>query len=243
MNKSRTEDVLREFGLPLGGGILVVILTFFFLIPKVKEINSLRTDIAQQKQEINLLSQKIADLKTLSEVDLQESVDLVKEALPPEKDPFKSLAMAKKIFQDSGVAIESFKFITSVSSGSAQKKVDLSPLTISVSFFATFENFKQMIKEVEKILPLVKVEGLKFGSLEATASASLPNFSGKISIASFFVPFPKEMGKIEEPVPKISNQDKKFIEELKSFARYQPEVSNELAFPAGPAGKENPFPF
>ncbi len=239
------EENWREFALPAGSALLIILITFFFLIPKVRQILALRSSIAGQKAQISRLSQKVSDLLTLSEADLAESAGLVTEAFPPQQDMFKSLAMTKKIFEDNGLLIESFSFSGSVSSSSAASKTpaeEKSPLKINVSFYANFENFRKMIKEVEKILPLMKVEGLKFGSLEATASASIPSLSGKISLVSFSSPLPKTMGRTDQPLPKISNEDKKLIEELKTFSRYQVEEEVSTAS-ALPVGKENPFSF
>ncbi len=248
MKKIRLEEPLREFGFPLAGGLLVILITFFFLIPKIGEIFSLRGEMTKQKEEINRLSQKISDLKTLSEADLADSASLATEALPSQKDIFQTLSVVKKIFQDNGLLVESFKFSGSISSSSGQTKEAaglISPLTLNVSFFSSFPNFKEMVKDIEKILPLMMVNGVRFGSLEATPSASLPNLSGKIDIISFSSPLPKVMGKADQPLAKISVADKKLIEELKTYLTFKEETLVEEGSPSGSlsVGKDNPFPF
>lgn len=240
MNK--LENVLREFAISIIAGVLVVVLTLFFLIPKTKEIFSLRQELAEQNLQIAKLSQKLADLKSLSEADLQTLANLALEALPVNQDPFKVLSTAEKIFLDNGIFLKSFEFLNPVSSPSGESVEEVSPLGVSFSFSTTFNDFKEMIKETEKVLPLIKVEGIKFGLEEASESASMPNLSGKISFISFFAPLPKDIGKIDEELPKISSKDKEFIDKLKEYLIFPEEPSEEINLSL-PAGKENPFPF
>ncbi len=242
MNKLK--NILREFAVSIIAGVVVVILTLFFLIPKTREIFSLRQELSKQNAQISKLSQKLADLKSLSEADLQTSANLVLETLPVSQDPFVVLATAEKIFLDNGIFLESFKFLNSVDNPSGKKAEEITPLGISFSFSTTFNNFKEMIKVTENVLPLIKVEGIKFGSVEASESASMPNLSGKISFISFSAPLPKDIGKIDQEIPKISSKDKDFIDKLKEYQTFRvQEVPSEETNISMPVGKENPFPF
>lgn len=240
MNK--LENILREFVISIIAGVLVVVLTLFFLIPKTKEIFSLRQELATQNSQISKLSQKLADLKSLSEADLQISTNLVLQALPINQDPFNVLSTAEKIFLDNGIFLDSFKFLNSAASPSGNNVEEISPLGVSFSFSTTFNDFKEMIKETENFLPIIKVEGIKFGSVEASASASMPNLSGKISFISFSAPLPKDIGKIDKEIPKISSKDKEFIDKLREYQIFQTEPSEGIDTSL-PVGKENPFSF
>jgi len=240
MNK--LESVFRDFAVPIIAGVLVVMLTLFFLIPKIREVFSLRRELTAPNNQISKLSRKLADLKSLSEADLQTSANLVLGVLPVNQDPFKTLAVAEKIFLDSRIFLESFKFLNSVASPSGENAEEISPLGISFSFSANFNNFKEMIKKTENILPLLKIDGVKFGSVEASESASMPYLSGKISFISFSAPLPKDIGKIDKEIPKISSKDKDFIDKLKGYLTFSEEPMKDVNLSL-PAGKDNPFSF
>jgi hypothetical protein len=99
-----------------------------------------------------------------------------------------------------------------------------------------------MIENIDKMLPLVTIDRIKFGTVNATESGSLADFSGKISIMSYFGPLPKTLGKPEEPLPKVSSQDRETVETLKNYKRYEPLAASE-GEEVITVGKENPFPF
>lgn len=240
-------ELIRELAWPLAAAALAVVVTLIFLVPKLGQIFSLRTEISQQSQEIKQLKQKLADLNTLSEAELYESSSLLEEALPVEGDLFKNMIILRKTFEENGVALDSFRLLGGLASGSAEPTAQvagLSTLRMEVAFSAPFEGFRQMIKSMEKVLPLTAVKRIKFGSLEATESGSLAGLAGKAEVISFFSPLPKTLGKVEQPLPKISNQEQKLIEELESYSRYQAGVSVEEPISSPSAlGRDNPFSF
>lgn len=239
--KTLLTETLEEFALPMGIIFFILLVTIVFLIPKIKQGFELRKKIVGQEGKIDKLSQKLADLSTLSEAELFDSSSLLLTALPQEKDFYRTLVMTKQILNKNNIFLESFKFAPGeLAEETGKKTSSLSPLSVSVSFAATFEDFMRMLNEVDKILPLVRVEGLKVGSMAATESASLFGFSGKMNLISFYSPLPKVLGKPENALPRISNQDRQLIEELKSFYQYQAEAVSEEPASAG-VGRDNPF--
>ncbi len=245
MSKEQLTELLHELAWPLAAAALALVVTLIFLVPKLGQILSLRREINQQNQEIKQLQQKLADLNTLSEAELFESSSLLEEALPPEPDLFKNMIILRKTFEENGVTLDSFRLLGGLASGSAGpagQVAGLSTLRMEVAFSAPFESFRQMIKAMEKILPLTAVKRIKFGSLEATESGSLAGLAGKAEVISFFSPLPKTLGKAEQPLPKITNQEQKLIEELKLYTRYQAGVSvEELISSPSAVGRDNPF--
>jgi hypothetical protein len=246
MNKEQLKELMKEFMWPLMAVALAVVVSIFFLVPKAGEIFSLRLEINQQNQQIRQLKQKLADLNTLSEAELFESSTLVQEALPAEGDLFRNMAIIKRTLNENDVLLDSFRLLGGFATGSAQTRqvAGLSTIRMEVSFSSSLGSFEQMIKSMEKIVPLTAIENIKFGSLEASESGGLTSLSGKVGLASFFSPLPKTMGKIEQPLPKISKEDLKLIEDLKSYTRYQTEMpsAEPVSSPSG-VGRDNPFSF
>jgi len=246
MNEKDLNEILREFGLPLAIFLLVIAGCFFFIIPNVKQILVLRSELKKQSQEITALSAKVADLKTLSEAELYESANLLQEALPAEKDFYKVITLVKQLCQQNNVTLVTFSFSPGeIASESAKEKsaLGLSSTSISLEFVSSFEDFLKLTNQVERILPLAEVSGIKFSlgtENGASASGNLLGFSGKMNLMTYYAPLPKVLGDLEKPLPKISNQDKKLIEDLKSYFKFQPEAEET---PEVTVGRENPFPF
>lgn len=245
MKKEQVKELIKELAWPLAAAVLAIVVTLVFLIPRLGQVFNLRAEMKTQEEETDRLKQKLADLNTLSEPELFEASTLVLEALPAEGDLFNNMAMIRKIFNENDVMLDSFKFTGTFATGSGQTSrqvAGMSALTMNVSFSSSFASFKQMLKSIEKVLPLTAIEGIKFGSLEATESAGLAGLSGEMNVVGFFSPLPKTLGKVEQPLPKISNQDKKLIEDLKLFSRVQLAMpaAEPVSSPSG-VGRDNPF--
>jgi Tfp pilus assembly protein PilO len=246
MNTAKTVSAqsIKDFAFPIITLLIILVGTTVFLVPKVREIFEVRTKITKQKKDIDQLSQKLSQLRTLSEAELYSSSNLLLEALPQEKDFYKTLAMTRQILEQNGVFLESFKFapgeIGAEETSKKKKTAELGSLAVNVNFASSYENFKRMLEEIDKMLPLVRVEALKFGTLDASGSATISGFSGKMNIVSFFSPLPKTLGAADKALPKVTSQQRETIEGLKSFSQYQ-AVSSSEEFPSVEVGRDNPF--
>lgn len=244
MNKNQALANLKEFYFPALVAFFILILSPLFLIPKARKISEMRKTITDQEKQISQLSQKLLDLQTLSEAELFETTNLLLEALPAQKDFYKILALTKKIFNDNRSSLKSFDFSPGkISSESGEPKKEISdspPMALKILFAASYDNFGNLLDSFSRTLPLMEVDSIKFSSMAATSSANLPDLEGAINLKTYFAPLPKTMGRVDNPLPKISSQGKSLIEELKTYQWYQPEVTT-----AGEpviTGKENPFP-
>lgn len=241
MNEKNLSSLLKDFLFPVAVITLILLFAPLFLLPKIQQVLDLKEEIKKQENEITKLSQKLADLQTLSEAELFNSSSLLLETLPVEKDYFKMLSIIKKVFSDNNVYLKTFSFspgIVSTPSASPETSA-LGSMQIDTTYNTpTFNDFKNFATEVEKFLPLINIDSVSLGFKTASQSAGLPGFEGAMLLKGFFSSLPKTLGRPESPLPKISNSDQKLIEELRAFGRYQPEiVSGESVL----VGRENPF--
>lgn len=244
MNKDSIFSSFKDFYFPIFVGLLVLLLSPLFLIPKIKKIPEMRRTITAQEKEANGLSQKLSDLESLDEAELFNTSSLLLEALPAQKDFYQILTMSKKIFKDNTSSLKSFDSSPGkVSTESAEVKKEDStsaPLVLKIVFAASYDNFINLLSSFSKTLPVVEVESIKFDSLAATSSGNFLDLEGTISLKSYYSPLPKTIGKIDAPLPKISNQGKTLTEELEGYLRYKEEEVG--AQESIIVGKENPFP-
>lgn len=240
MNKDSLPAKIKDFLFSVIVLIFMFLLTVFFLVPKIQQIFSLRSESLKQLEKINQLSQKLADLQTLSEAELYDSANFLIEALPANKDFYKVLMVVKKTAADNGLTIESFKISPGIVSTASASVSDTGDLKFNLTFTTTFSGLKNFLDSLEKTLPIFSVENLKLTSPVSTVSASLL-VQGTMEVRSPARPLPKNLGGIEKPLVKISNKDRLLIEELKSYNRFQIEVSAEEAAESVIIGKENPF--
>jgi len=234
----------KEILLPVLAVCLVLILTFVFLIPKISQLFEVREKVAAEEGKISNLTKKLADLRTLSESDLFTSANFLLEALPVEKDFYRTLDHVKKLCLKNNVEIKAFSFTGSVNSSVDNAKEGLDSLSLRVAFSSPLINLQSLVADIESSLPVMQAESVDFGDFShATGSAELKNLNGEIVIKGFSAPLPKTLAAVDKPLPKITSENSKIIEKLRSFTSYQSESQGVTSESPVAVGKENPFAF
>lgn len=234
----------REIGpfLPYLGSIALALILFFaFVFPKINQTLSLRADNNRQEEEIRKLSQKLADIEGMAEADISQNAALLLEALPEDNDFYRLLNVVKSSFAENGVFLEYFDLSPGeLGSGSASlKKGSWNSLSVKVGFAASFENYMRLLSALEKSLPLIEVSSVKFKTF--TISEETSRVDGEMTLVGYYQPLPATLGKVSQPLVKVSGPEANIIEELKSYRRYVSSgiISSESVL----VGKEYPFPF
>lgn len=242
MKKTFLPVGFSELAIPGGAIFMVIILTLFFLLPKGREIFELKKKTDLQNTELKVLAGKLIDLQTLSEAEMAESSEILIEALPAQKDFYKSLGLLKKLASQNNVSLVAFELSPGeISTAPATFQSPVSFMAIKFSFTSSFENFRSFLENLEKSLPLSQIELIKFDLFSATSSAgiNLEAWPGEMVVKTAFAPLPKTLGSVQSPLAKISSKDQTLIEKLKAYHLFIPESLLEESA----VGKENPFPF
>lgn len=254
MKKIIIFEKYKQFSVHFLAILVMILLIFIVLLPKVKEVLSINTRILSQKKELGFLTEKLADLQSISETELYDSTVLLMAALPADKDFYSVLNSLKKSFEESSVTLESFSISPGgISSDSSQLKPDAknpvkndekqsSKMLVKLAFLSQDYNLKDLFRRIENSFPLTEVSSMKLSSmgLSSATASGVYRYSGEMFINSFSLPLPKSLGKAASPLPKILKADQKLIEELKNFNSPSLGVFlNETII----LGKDNPFPF
>lgn len=228
----------REIYMPAAVISFVLLAFFIFILPKVKGVLSMRAGLKKQSQEISRLSQKLADLQTLSEGELYGAAEILLRALPAEKDFYQAVNLIKSIFQKYGVRVVSF----SLSPGNLSESGI--PMPIKLLFFSRLAETANLVAELERSLPLLTVSSLALNNASATASGTLQDLEVELIVKSYAEPLPKVLPAVDKPLPKISNKDRQTIEDMRKFISYTAEEESSVSEVGSVVlGRENPFPF
>lgn len=236
------EKIIKEFLIPTLVSVIIVVLTVVFLIPKLNEVRDVNEQVNQTKVRVDKLEQKLNSLKTLSEPELQKNVDLLTLALPTGEDVFNLISLVKTIGQENNLNLVSYSLSqTDTPTSNTTNTTEALSVDLNGTFNADLDSLQNFIRQIESTLPLTTVENIKVKTMEASGSAQINLYalSLEVKIRSLYSPLPKTLGKVETPLPKITDNDNKLIEQIKKFSTYE---TQQVPLETVTVGRENPFP-
>lgn len=224
----------RFLTLPPLVGLIILILTLTLLLPKISQILETRQSLTQEKIRLSKLTQKVADLEGLDEVELSAKASLMLSSLPAEKDVPRILATLKDLGSQTGVTLESIKVAPGeLSTISAQPETKGPPvLSFKASVRGIMEGMKSFLDQVESAIPIMQITEVSLDKSEGDVRAD-------ISLDTYFSPLPKVLGVHETPVAKITPREEFLYQKI---ARFTTPLVGETLPPVG-VGKEDLFSF
>ena len=215
--------------------ILVVLVSLFWLRPKVVDIVKANRDLKAGRKTLAELTKKVTTLEGLSKPELTDKVDLALRILPVEKDVPTVLSTLKKVALNNELIINEMSIpeVGEIASGSAETKTSknvkeeaLPSLSVKLTLIGAREKIINFFKQVETTAPLMKVSGLSISQKNEGTDESL------IEVRTYFLPLPKTMGKLEQAVVPMTSQEEKIFNELASFKIFEKSVFEEISSPS-----------
>lgn len=149
-------------------------LIIFIVFPQIQSWFSLQSEVSATKSRISILKSNQSLLTSTSDIVLSRQFDIVKSALPYEKDFVGILEAINTATLKSGVVLNDFSFqVGDLSSKSAQ----LSPQTaisIQLSLVGELTRIEEFLKEIYEKVPLAEV--IKASYTKGGSSISLIYF-------------------------------------------------------------------
>lgn len=205
--------------LPILSGLIIVLVTVFFALPKIRTIASLKDQLGNEKEKLSRLTEKSALLEGFDQHELDKKVTIVETALPSKKAVAEILVTLSSLSIDSGVTLVGF----SISPGILVPE-EPGELVFQSTFEGPRENLKNFLTKAGKVLPIIKVISLGIEQESAT-----------LKLESYYTPLPKTIGTIDTPLAKISESEEKIYQTIAQFESF------ERKLPKVPTGKDDPF--
>lgn len=174
-------------------------ISYFFVVPLVKKIDSAKKEQQSKKAELRMLEKKEEDLKELdlNYKNFKEQIDMIAEMLPKTKEVSDYITQLENAAGETAVSLESIK-ISSQPSGQTKentkeqtspeltqliKSGDIYELPIDITINSdSFENILDFVKTVENLS--------RFGSIKKTSIKieSGDTLKGSISLNIYVLP-------------------------------------------------------
>lgn len=216
----------------LGLGFLVVIIGIFVIWPKIQEINQARITLGTNTKYLEGLKAKLKDLQSLNEFELTDRNNLSIRAIPEVKNPLGTLISLRSMATDLGVDIEEISVaVGDVSTQSAQKEeTGIAKINFKMKITGSKTAIFDFFKKTEESLPIVTADNVK---IELSGESAV----SELNLNSYFLTFPEKIGKISDPVKKLTSEEEKLLDKISGFSYVPPTTFTPSS------GRSDPFAF
>lgn len=214
--------------IPLMTFIVIISLFMVFVLPKINDINAIKDSMAQKKENLAGLTEKLDFLNSLDTEQLKKETELTVRALPSDKDVPSFMTALDNLSREASTSVLSVQGSPgSVSTASAALLGSVStaakiPLQVAVT--GSFGNIKILMDKIAQSLPLVSIDGFVF-TFELTEGTSLNSYFGNtqavFTISSYYLLPPKYLGKVSSKIKKIDKGEERTLTKLSGFSYFQ----------------------
>lgn len=219
-------------------------LSLIFIKPKIEEIQIARENIKTETERLQKLTEKAAFLTAQDENKLSEDIKLLDTALPSQKDVPSFMSTVNLLANEASISVTSIQLSPgkiSTETGKINRGEKVEPvdslggkLPINLTIEGTYDTVKNYIIRMAKAMPLQTVQSIAF-TRTAGKEGVFGVISSKFSLTIHYKLLPKYIGKISDPVDKVSSEEEALLTELVNYT--QPQFIRTFI----PVGREDPF--
>lgn len=198
----------------------------------VDRLLATREQIGKVGRQNELLEGKLVTLQSLNQGSLTQDFELAIQAIPSSDSTLFSLATIRQLTNDRSLTINNLRII-GTDPGENKKVGEMRKVELRFDIQGGLTPTVSFLDELRKSAPLMKVVRVRS---TISGSAALTN----LSILSSWSPLPETIGKVDDPLQTISQDEKNILSQL---GQLRPPQGVGLVIPAAPQGRENPFAF
>ncbi len=204
-------------------------LVLIVLIPQILQYFQTSDSVFEQNQRLQNLEKKAAALQQIDESVYKRDMDIVLTALPDDKDFPGALTQLLNLLRSSNLQLDDINFAGSSAVGSGLQEFD-----IKVDISGDTEGFKGFLSNIRNIPRVMTVN-----EIQASSPKDGTKIQASLGLQIYSQPLPNTLGKIEQPLPVLSQQDLELLNKVKSNVNSMPAVVTVTS--GGVRGKTDPF--
>ena len=163
--------------------VAITLFTFSLFTGQIRKITGLRKSNEIQEEKIVELKQRIGQIESFSDDQIDEQINNTLLALPRIKDPTLALSVAKALAFESGLLIEEIAFrpgkITK-ETNEASLRSNTNEILITLRVRGSQEDILKMVGQINQSQPLMELKGVDL--------KSFPEIAAELSINIYFSP-------------------------------------------------------
>lgn len=245
----------RYLVLSVLSGLISVFILFSGIVPRINELQTLRQDLQDGQDKLNLLRQKMTDFENIEAREAYSSLDTVNKILPSKKPLLELLAslnqMANKnrvSFLDLSlspgeIASQSADFLNDAKK-SNKKSQKTSPnsgkgydtMNIELEISGLFSDVQEFFIDLERMAPLTTISSLSLDVKTDDIIQDSDQVQAKLVLVTYF--FTQSItAKLDSPLPDIGKKERDIITEIEGYSL--PQAYNQTQIEGG--GFSDPF--
>lgn len=253
----KTQLFSKNYLFPAITGLVIVFVLLKFTFPQFQQIVEAQQKLKGEKDRLEQLIKKARQLEKLDEETLKNNLQTTQHTLPSEKDVAGLLFTVARLQSEATVSAEKLEltpglistpsatpsagYLATPSGAKEEKKPmetkrevpQLSSLDFSVSLVGEFGGIRYFLEKIKGINPLLVTPDIKISQREGEE-----NVRAELKILSSYQLLPMTLGKIEDPLPVLTDKDENTLSEISRLPIYSQIPSGLIQ---AIVGKVNPF--
>ncbi|MBP9700238.1 type 4a pilus biogenesis protein PilO [Candidatus Woesebacteria bacterium] len=201
----------RFFTISIISWLTIAVLAVVVLLPAVQSILTSMSELTTKQDELTTLRTQVDALSSVDETLERQRIAILQAALPAEKPVLPLLYSLDKLAIQSQVGISNFQVspgeLSSLTKEGARTESTLAPgvfsLPLQMQVTGTFMNLNSFFKQLDTIVPLVRIttiefEGADASALQSATASESAMYQANVTMESLFVSIsPSTSGTIE----------------------------------------------
>lgn len=209
-----------------------LILIVFIIIPQATKLIANQQVEAEISSKSQFMEVKAQTLETYNPADLKGKVDYALGAYPTNRDFVYALSLLQNLVISSGFTTVSVTLEGSPQQGPESK---IQSYNVKMELLGQGSLLSPLLTNIENSPRIIRV-----GSVEITAGRTPQETAITIVVEVLYSSAPSNLGSVDSPLPKISQDEEEVINQLTNSAVQIPQPITQTS-QLGPRGKPNPF--
>lgn len=220
----------KHFVWALAIGMVTAMIIMLAVIPQIRSIFSLQSDLEREQPKLEKLETKLASLDNVLFSPEYTQIDLVTEALPSKKPLLELLAGLNAASQVTQIQIDELSLSPGlVASDSAEliealrnSNESYDSLRLEVNVQGEFQQIQEFIELVERFAPFTSVTSFSLSEQRRSSSSNEPQFqpnapvSVEMETETYFFTQSIEVS-IDSPLPKLEDAELEVLSKLEEL--------------------------
>jgi Tfp pilus assembly protein PilO len=195
----------KGFVLTLALNLILGVAILSIIIFSFNKVNSLRSQINIEKEQVTTLSNRLEDLKKSQEYLNSDNVSLVSNLLPPKNSTLLVSSQIRNLAEENGITFENYNLSIIPSTEDTLPEVN-----ININANGNYDKMINFVDGLRMQAPMLILETAEIDTRENQTTANL-------TLGSYWSEFPLTLPSINQPISTLDDQELQLMAKIGDF--------------------------